>query len=577
MNKRDQSAFTSSRLIETKFRIGVTMKFSTAAMIGVIMITLMPLGEDCFGQNRDRRQEKTKDYHGAKNEFHPPRRRGLENRIPIVIQRFRTINGSFNNLKNATWGMAGGNLRRRVPSDYADGISEPSGDNRPSARLISNLVCDQSEDIFNDRGLTSMVWQWGQFLDHDLSLTESHEPPEFFPIEVPAGDIFFDPFSTGTEMIFLFRAEYRESGANTKREHINALTSWIDGSNVYGSDAVTSRSLRTLSGGLMKTSDGNMLPVDDEGFFLAGDIRVNEQSGLICMHTIFMREHNRIAKRYAQLYPHLSDEQIFVRARKRVIGIMQAITYNEFLPALLGKNALRTYKGYKPNVFPNVTNVFATAAYRFGHTMLPPELLRLDENYSEVSEGNIALRDAFFNPEEVRTLGVDPYIRGLITQQAQEIDPHIQDEIRNFLFGVPGAGGFDLASLNIQRGRDHGLPDYNAVRMRFGLPPVSTFADITSDSQRQLALEEAYGDVDDIDPWIGMLSEDHYPGASVGVTLRTIMSHQFSDLRDADRFWYQHEMHPGAVPVIDATRLSNVINRNTGIRLSSVNVFQIEN
>lgn len=554
------------------------MKITTAALIGALLITTVSSTEQCSAQNRDRRGQKTRDFHGPKEEFHPSRRgRAKENRAPIVIERFRTINGSQNNLRFETWGQAGGNLRRRVPNAYADGISVPSGLNRPSARLISNLVCNQDSSIPNDRFLSSMVWQWGQFLDHDLSLTESHDPPEVFPIVVPTGDVFFDPFSTGEESIFLFRSEYREStDEETPREQINAITSWIDGSNIYGSDLVTSRSLRTLSGGLMATSDGNMMPLDAEGFFLSGDIRVNEQPGLICMHTIFVREHNRIASRYAERLPHLTDEQVFVRARKRVIGMMQAITYNEFLPALLGDGALNEYRGYQPDKFPNISNTFSTAAYRFGHTMLPPELLRLDEGWSEIEEGHIALRDAFFNPEEVKSLGVDPYLRGLARQQAQEIDPHIQDDLRNFLFGPPGAGGFDLASLNIQRGRDHGLADYNTVRMRFRLPPVSSFADITSDPERQLALEQAYGTVEDIDPWVGMISEDHVPGGSVGITLRTIMAEQFENLRDGDRFWYQHEMHSGDVPVIHGTQLSHIIWRNTAARVPR-DVFRISN
>jgi len=553
------------------------MKTTIIVIVGLLLIPSFT-SDDSQAQNRNRRDEKTKDYHEAKHEFHPPRRRSLEHLAPIVIQRFRTINGSFNNMNYVSWGKTGSNLRRRVPSAYEDGISEPSGADRPSPRLISNLVCNQDEEfITNDRGLTSMVWQWGQFLDHDLGLTESHEPPEVFPIQVPEGDIFFDPFSTGTQMIFLFRSEHRIDQGNNPREQINAITSWIDGSNVYGSDAETSRSLRTLSGGLMKTSAGNLLPLDDEGFFLAGDIRANEQSGLICMHTLFVREHNRIALRYASLYPELSDEQVFVRARKRVVGILQAITYNEFLPALLGEGALRPYNGYRPEVFPSVSNVFTTAAYRFGHTMLPPKLQRLDENLDEIEEGHIALRDAFFNPGEVKTLGLDPYIRGLIVQQSQEIDPQITDEVRNFLFGPPGAGGFDLASLNIQRGRDHGLPDYNTVRKRFRLPRVKSFEDITADPQRQLALEEAYGDVELIDPWVGMLCEDHVPGASVGPTIHTILAQQFADLRDADRFWYQLEMHPNDIPVIDATRLSNVIWRNTNVRKVPRDVFRISN
>ena len=548
-------------------------------MVGLMIISSIASGNKSQAQNRDRRDQKTRDRHAEKDEFRPSRRgRGVETRAPVVIQRFRTLNGSQNNLNNPTWGQAGGNLRRRVPSAYADGISEPSGADRPNPRLISNLVCDQPQSfIANDRGLTSMVWQWGQFVDHDFGLTESHEPHELFPIFVPSSDVFFDPFSTGEQMIMLFRSEYRLNQGNNPREQINGITSWIDGSNVYGSDIVTNRSLRTLSGGLMKTSAGDLLPLDSEGFFLGGDVRANEQPGLLSMHTLFVREHNRIARRYAQINPALSDEQIFVRARKRVVAIMQSITYNEFLPAMLGENSVRSYRGYRPQIFPNVSNVFTTAAFRFGHTMLPPDLMRLDENWDEIEEGNIALRDAFFNPQEVKDHGIEPYIRGLISQQAQEIDPHITDEVRNFLFGPPGAGGCDLASLNIQRGRDHGIPDYNTVRMRFGLPPVSSFADITSDPERQDALEEAYGDVDLIDPWIGMLSEDHVNGASVGRTLHRIVAQQFAGLRESDRFYYEHEMPAASLPVINATRLSHVIRRNTGITAIPRNVFQISN
>ncbi len=544
-------------------------------VIGFMLVASMSV-DAIHAQDRDKRDRKTRDRHGAKDEFHPPKRRGIEQRAPVVIQRFRTINGTSNNLKNITWGMAGGNLRRFVPAAYADGVSVPSGFDRPSARFISNLVCDQEQSLIpNSRGLTSFVWQWGQFVDHDFGITESHEPHELFPIPVPSGDIFFDPFQTGEQIITLFRSEYRYGPG--PRNQINAITSWIDASNVYGSDAVTSRSLRTLSGGLMKTSEGDLLPVDEEGFFLAGDVRANEQPGLISMHTLFVREHNRIARRYAELNPNLTDEQIFVRARKRVAAMMQAITYNEFLPAILGENALRRYRGYRPEIFPNVTNVFTTAAFRFGHTMLPPELMRLDENFNEIESGNVALRDAFFNPQEVKDLGLEPYLRGLMAQQAQEIDPHITDEVRNFLFGPPGSGGFDLASLNIQRGRDHGLPDFNTVRMKFGLPPVTEFADITADPERQAALEAAYGEVSLIDPWVGMLSEDHVEGASVGETIRTILARQFADLRDADRFWYESEMHPSAVPGINNTRLSHIIRRNTDINEIPLNVFVVEN
>ena len=87
-------------------------------------------------------------------------------------------------------------------------------------------------------------------------------------------------------------------------------------------------------------------------------------------------------------------------------------------------------------------------------------------------------------------------------------DTMVIDELRNFLFGPPGAGGFDLASLNIQRGRDHGLADYNSVREAYGLPRAVGFEDVSLDPGVQERLAAAYGDVDAVDLWVGGLAED---------------------------------------------------------------------
>ncbi len=148
--------------------------------------------------------------------------------------------------------------------------------------------------------------------------------------------------------------------------------------------------------------------------------------------------------------------------------------------------------------------------------------------------------------------------------------------MRNFLFGPPGAGGFDLASLNIQRGRDHGLPDYNQARIDLGLAPVTSFADITSDLELQAALEATYGNVDDIDAWVGGLAEDHLPGASVGELVYTVLTDQFTRMRDGDRFWYQNVYSGEALDKLESISLSDVIMRNTGIEHIRDNVFQLD-
>jgi hypothetical protein len=305
--------------------------------------------------------------------------------------------------------------------------------------------------------------------------------------------------------------------------------------------------------------------VDANSFFVAGDIRVNEQVGLIAMQTVFLREHNFWADRIRNEQPGLSDDQIYQRARAIVGAEIQAVTYNEFLPVLLGRNGLRPYRGYRPQVNVGIENAFATAAYRLGHSMLSSTLLRLGPNGRPIPQGNISLASAFFNPDAVRQLNIDPYLRGMAFQRAQELDTQVVDAVRNFLFGAPGAGGFDLASLNIQRGRDHGLPGYNQVRADFGLPRVTSFAQISSNPAVQAKLDSVYNSVDDVDLWVGGLAENKVPGALVGETFFVILRDQFERLRDGDRFWYESYLTPELVQMVRGTSLSQIIRRNTRI------------
>ncbi len=495
----------------------------------------------------------------------------------VDFERYRTYDGSMNNLTHQNWGKAGSKLWRMSPQAYDDNRSVPSRSTYMSARAVSNIFSAQDGDEPNARQLRNMVWQWGQFLDHDLDHTDSHVPPEAMPIPVPVGDPYFDPFVTGQESISFFRSAYaRRTGQMNPRQQINGITSWIDGSNVYGSNEATNSQLRTFENGELLCTDGTggqFLPRDENGFFLSGDVRVNEQICLTCMHTLFMREHNRIARQIKQGFSRLDDETIFQLARKRVIAHMQAITYNEFLPALLGIDAIAPYEGYDESVYPAIANEFSTTAYRFGHTMLTDELMRLDNSGLPIPEGHVSLANAFFNPELLDGIGIDPYLKGLVTQQAQEIDGHLVNSVRNFLFGPPGAGGFDLAALNIQRGRDHGLPDFNTIRVTFGLPAVTSFAEITSDVDVQNNLQLVYTTVDNVDPWVGILVEDHAPGASVGITTLTVLKDQFERVRDADRFWYQREFSGAILEQIEQTTLADIIERNTGVRNLPTNVF----
>jgi hypothetical protein len=291
---------------------------------------------------------------------------------------------------------------------------------------------------------------------------------------------------------------------------------------------------------------------------------------------LFVREHNRLVERISQYAPHADDEEKYHLARKIVAAELQIITYHEFLPVLLGPASprLEDYH-YRPEVDPRIANEFSGALYRFGHSMLPADLV-------VAGEGVLPLRDAFFN---AAFLAEDPdrvgrLLAGLNQQPHQEIDTRVVEDVRSFLFGLPGNGGLDLASLNIQRGRDHALPDFNTARVFYGLPPVMNFSEITSDAELQQALKDMYGTVDDIDLWIGGLAEDHAPGAVVGPLVLVSLADQFTRLRDGDPFFHvgDRDLQRGFVrKIIDfnAITLGRIIRRNTGI-LVPENMFVVE-
>lgn len=499
----------------------------------------------------------------------------------------RSIDGTGNH--PADLGKADSNFLRLGKADYDDGISTLAGQSRPNPRVISNNVFAQTGEVPEPGRASGFVFQWGQFLDHDIDIAHTASPVEAADIAIPSGD----PVFPTDAVIPLERSAYDPDTGTSKqnpRQQRNAITSFIDASNVYGSDDNRALVLRTLTGGRLKTSTHDLLPFNTSGepnaggpdptLYLAGDERANEQVGLTAMHVLFLREHNRQADAIAANNPNMSDEEIYQAARARVGALLQVITYKEFLPVVLGENALAPYTDYDSNVDPSISNEFATAAYRFGHSMISPVLYRLKVNGQSIPEGPLSLREAFFTRNELdpdQGKGIEPLLRGLALVPSQAVDTLVVDDVRNFLFGEPSDGGVDLVALNIQRGRDHGLLSYADMRKQLKLPQVKQFSDVSSDAEVQVRLAATYDKVDDIDLWVGGLAEDHQAGALVGPTVRAILLDQFTRLRDGDRFWYQRVFSDTELAELESTTLRDVIVRNTKIKVDELqsNVFRV--
>jgi hypothetical protein len=479
------------------------------------------------------------------------------------------------------------------------------------------------------------------------------------------------------------------TGVNTPRQQVNTINSYIDGSLIYGTTKQALAWLRTgpdrgrnpaqgaalmLPGGYLPRANarGNPKtapPMQTNGQLLAhpqkavesGDARANENTELTAVHTLLAREHNRIV---AKLPGSLTAEQKFQIARRVVGAEQQWITYTQFLPSVGVK--LRRYTGYQPKTDSQIFNEFATVGYR-AHSMVNGEehMLAPASHYgpgrraalraqgieltpasSRRVEITMSQNAAFFSPSVLPTIGLGPVLQGLSGEPGYKNDAQIDDTLRSVLFQIPAPGApnpmacvsnqsqpgcfkavEDLGALDIQRGRDDGVPTYNRLRQALGLKPYTSFTQITGEkssafspslgpdpinnpqslaytSLRDLAgklikpgdtktravfatqasplaarLKAIYGSVDKVDAFVGMVSEKHVHGTDFGPLQLAIWTRQFTTLRNGDRFFYAND------PVLKQIQrrygityrvtLAKLIAQNTNVALSSLpaNVF----
>lgn len=143
-----------------------------------------------------------------------------------------------------------------------------------------------------------------------------------------------------------------------------------------------------------------------------------------------------------------------------------------------------SYSGYNPNINAAILSAFATAAFRFGHTLINPILYRLDEDFQPIPQGHISLHRAFFSPFRiVNEGGIDPLLRGLfgVAGKMRVSTQLLNTELTERLFSMAHAVALDLAAMNIQRGRDHGIPPYNDYRTFCNLTSAQTFEDLRNE------------------------------------------------------------------------------------------------
>jgi hypothetical protein len=602
----------------------------------------------------------------------------------------QSLDGQGNNLQHPDAGRAGQPYLRVAPTRYADGKSKPVAG--PNSRFISNRIFnDVHQNIFSERGVSQLVWLWGQFVDHNVGLKDGNGEVANIPYNGGTPDPI-ETFTNNLGVLPFQRAKAAPgTGVTNARQQINTVSSFIDGWAVYSGTTQRLEYLRVgpldgnsanndahmavdanknlprrdfrgnAAGAPVMDTDGRLAATPGRAF-LAGDVRANENIGLSSIQTLFVREHNRIVD---ALPNTLSQSNKFAIARRVVISEEQFITYNEFLPAV-GVN-LPAYRGYNPNINPAISNEFATVAFR-AHSMIHGEveadipdttpaatlnfLRGQGIEVGDPEDGDIELvipaNVMFFNPDVMAAIGIGPILEGLAGESQYRNDEQIDNSMRSVLFQVPVSGNpecldgptlpecfngvQDVGALDVERGRDHGMPSYNQLRQAEGLAPKTSFTAITGEATEAFPtdslltkgneindpnsldvislkdingnnvpldspdanniamlevrrttvaarLKAIFGSVDNVDAFTGMLAEKHIAGAEMGELQRAVWTQQFIQLREGDRFFYGNNSDLTTIRIffgIDfRKKLGDVIALNTGIPRADLaaNVF----
>jgi hypothetical protein len=609
---------------------------------------------------------------------------GTSDRPILGRWEVQSLNGLNNNPNFPNAGSVGVNYLRLGPARYADGKSQMvSG---PNARRVSNRVFNDSNvNVFSERGVTQWGAAWGQFLDHTFGLRESAGTRADIPFSTTDP---LEEFDNDLGVVpFVRSAAAPGTGVFNTRQHRNTVSSFIDAWAVYGGSDVRLEWMR--EGGLDGNPDnngarlllpGNYLPrkdtrgnpsaapaMDLDGRLLAhpndaavaGDVRANENAALTATHTLFAREHNRIV---SLLPSWMSQYDKFQIARAVVIAEQQHITYTQFLPAM--GVSLPSYQGYNPNLNPALAHEFASTGYR-AHSMLHGEI-EIETNVSRYSQATldaleaqgvelavegddieiaVPLNVAFFNPDLVEQIQLGPFLEGLGLEPQYNNDEMIDNQLRSVLFQIPVSGNpecldgptlpecfdgvVDLGAIDIQRGRDHGMPTYNQMRNAYGLSSKTSFRAITGESTESFPvdpqltpgneindadcldiialfdingnpttvenddavrvvkrcslaarLKAVFGSVSNLDAFTGMLAERHVPGSELGQLQLAIWKDQFRAARDGDRFFYLNDPLQSFIRQnfgIDSRKtLSQIIALNTDLAPSDLpaNIFR---
>lgn len=395
--------------------------------------------------------------------------------------------------------------------------------NLPNPRVVSNTVAASFNPPTNGFGINLLETMFGQFINHDLQSTLRSPAPLFLPL--PPGDIMNNV--TGTPLIGYNQwAIIVNDTVTVNGNVINAQTSWLDLSTIYGTSNTADAILKDSNGKLVTSQQyackfpppdfahlpcsitdrvyfDNLPPSlaqtiglpppdigvpprpDGTGIMNDADFRVNSNVALTLLHALYIREHNRLVDKYATANPSLSGEALYQKAKATNIAQYQHHVFYEYMKVIIPgiPNRLMTYKGYDKHLIPDTSYEFDFGAFRYGHSAFTSYLVVDKHNVSFQASPDWYLQlNPYQDPHKfvfAGTSGPEPFLipdvlsaarleenvwYSMIYTEGGKADLLVANDLRNL-----GVGFFpiDLFAVDILRGRVADIPTYYALRLSY--------------------------------------------------------------------------------------------------------------
>lgn len=477
----------------------------------------------------------------------------------------RNSDGKFNDVKQPLMGCSGMRLGRNVPREYTQ---RPSDEEllTPNPRIISERLMKRTE--FKPATIVNLLAApWIQFMVHDwFGHFDSNEHIE---VPLPPGD-------TWSEDKMKIHRTLEDTPLNEIDRKFpaykNKNTHWWDGSQIYGSNEAQTQILRGKAiDGMLHVEDSDtdhFLPRDHRGIPISG-FTDNWWTGLELLHTLFALEHNSICRELKREFPDWSSDQLFDTARLVNCALMAKIHTIEWTPAILPHPALqiamnanwwglmgeklhrmwgRVGKGEVLSGIPGsevdhhgapftLTEEFVSV-YRL-HTLLPDNIPMYDVetgDYKFTAEMNDVIFEKARKPMESGLTFTDLFYSFGITHPGAITIHNFPNFLRDLK--TPDGKHLDMATVDILRDRERGVPRYNQFRRLIHMKPARTFEELTG-GNKEVAQEirEIYnGDIEKVDLQVGMLCEPLPKGFGFSDTAFRIFILMASRRLKSDRF-----------------------------------------